>query len=135
MSLMEWSEELDIKVDDMNNEHKNLLNIMNLMFDMYKENPNNPEFRGLFLSLKDATVEHFTNEEEFMEKMNFSGIATHKIIHKKLLETFGEHLAKYEENGSVDHTFFDFLKFWLRSHIVGIDTKYGQEYQDSQKTA
>ncbi len=135
MSLMEWSDELDIKVDDMNGEHKNLLRIMNLMFDMYSNNPKDPGFKDLFFALRDATIEHFEHEEKFMEEMNFSGISTHKIIHKKLLETFGEHLTKFEQVGQVDNSFFDFLKFWLRSHIVGIDTKYGQEYQDSKQTA
>ena len=36
------------------------------------------------------------------------------------------HRAEVAAKGAPDDKFFAFLKFWLTSHITGIDTKYAE---------
>ena len=126
MSLLNWSSSLDIGVNEMNNQHKILLGIMNDLFD-YK-NEKEGDFEGIkkyLLELGAFTVKHFEDEEAYMEKIGFSGLETHKLIHKDLLAKFTKHKDQFLETRELSEDFFGFLKFWLKSHIMGIDIKYG----------
>lgn len=132
MKLMEWSDALDIGVRDMNNEHKGLLDYMNKLFEMQNANAKPAEMKMILDKLKRATIDHFQHEEAYMEKIGWSSCATHKLIHKNLLDSLGAHYAKFETEGKLTEEFFRFLKFWLGAHIQGIDKKYG-DFANSTK--
>ncbi len=133
MGIMNWNENLDIGVNDMNNEHKNLLDYMNKLFDEYSAKASYEVQLGTLDKLKNATVEHFEHEEKYMEKIGWDQLATHKHIHKSLLETFGRHYGKFVETRALNDEFFHFLKFWLSAHIQGIDKKYGEFAKTAKK--
>ena len=129
MSLMEWSDELDIKVNDMNDQHKGLLDIMNQLFDQFNQGANFLILNALLTQLAQKTIEHFREEEIFMESIGYTGLDSHKQIHQKLLETLDEHIEAFNQSRELNRQFFDFLRLWLRSHIMGIDTKYAEVAQ------
>ncbi len=126
MSLMDWNDKLDIGVEKMNNEHKNLLNIMNKLFDLYEHKASYLEQKKYLDQLRDATVAHFKNEESYMESLNFEGIKQHKIIHTQLISKFLSHYSDFESKKEFSDQFFQFLTLWLNAHIQGIDKKYGE---------
>ena len=132
MSLMKWSAQLDIGVTEMNHQHQDLLNLMNDLHDAFEAKKNFEEQKNCFLKLKVATVEHFKEEEMFQEEMQWSKLATHKIIHKRLLEEFTKHESVFIQTKELTDDFFRFLKFWLSSHIQGIDMEYGQHYKQKK---
>jgi hemerythrin len=135
MSLMEWNSNLDIGVDAMNDEHKVLLKYMNQLFDLYHAKADYGRQKTVLDQLKDATIKHFTQEEAYMEKIGFEGIASHKIIHKQLLEKFTVHYQEFEQKQQFNEGFFTFLKMWLSAHIQGIDIKYGEFSRSKKKSA
>ena len=126
MSFFDWSERLDIKVEPMNREHKHLLEIMNRLFDKNEKKAAKSELAPIVKELGDYTVKHFADEEAYLASINFPDIEKHKFIHKDLLTKFGGHAANFEKSGTLDASFFDFLKMWLNAHIQGIDMKYGE---------
>lgn len=127
MPIMEWSEQLDIGVEKMNDDHKDILKYMNLLFDRSKEGAGKVELVGILQRLVDVTVKHFKEEEVFMQSIQYDQLSLHQIIHKKLLNQLAEHQKKFEAgDGSIPAGFFDFLKMWLSAHIQGIDTRYGE---------
>ena len=81
--------------------------------------------------LKDYTVFHFSHEEELMERINYSGIATQKSEHAKFIKRIEEvDLDKIDENQ--DEYIMEILNFmadWLVVHIVGKDTVIKTEYK------
>jgi len=125
---MEWSDELDIGVDSMNREHKSILEIMNQLHDGVQQNKDFSELKSLLVKLEEITIVHFKDEEEFMQKMNFSKYDSHKIIHTQLLKQLTEHKENILSTEKIEDKFFIFLKTWLSAHIKGIDVKYGDEY-------
>lgn len=126
MSLMDWNEKLNVGVDQMNDQHKVILTYMNTLYDDYQANKPFSVLKSSLDSLKDYTIKHFKEEEEYMESIDYDGIASHKIIHEKLLKTLGEHYENITSTQKFNNDFFHFLKFWLSSHIQGIDVKYGK---------
>lgn len=125
MPIMTWDATLDIGVEAMNAEHRDILDIMNKIYDAYKDGKTGYDITLLVDKLGKVCVSHFADEEKFMEKVGFPGLKEHKILHEKLLTKYGQHAADIQEaGGKVNDAFFGFLKFWLSSHIKGIDIKY-----------
>lgn len=135
MSLMDWSDSLDIGVHAMNDQHKIILKLMNTLHDAHTSHKPFSEFIGPLDELKNYTVQHFAEEEAYMESIQFEGLKTHKIIHQDLLNKFSEHYENITKEKKLDPKFFDFLKIWLTSHIKGIDIKYGQASCAQKKSA
>ncbi len=125
MALMEWSDELDIHVDGMNDQHKIILKYMNTLYDHATTNNSFESNAETITELAEYTVKHFKEEEEFMESINYNGLESHKVIHQDLLKKFTKHVERMKAAGEVDQSFFSFLKLWLSAHIKGLDMKYG----------
>ena len=126
MSKYSWDATLDVGVEEMNGEHRVLIDKMNHLYDLYASGA---PFDGQVAALDDLlayAVEHFDDEEWFMEASSFPEIEQHKTIHRLLVEKLGEHRGKAVEAGTLDDKFFNFLGFWIVTHIKGVDTKYGQ---------
>ncbi|MCF8059334.1 MAG: bacteriohemerythrin [Bacteriovoracaceae bacterium] len=123
-----WSDELSIGVTAMDNQHKVLIDKINTLIDDLSED--SPNSHKDFQALAGYVVEHFNDEEKYMESIGFPGLPIHKNIHKQLLEKVGE----FDEDiriGTVDKMkLISFLKMWLKSHIMGIDMKYGDFSQE-----
>ena len=91
MSLLNWSAQLDIGVAEMNHQHQDLLDLMNGLHDAYEARRDFDTQKLCFLKLKMATIEHFEKEEKYMDKIQWSKLTTHKVIHQRLLAEFVNH--------------------------------------------
>lgn len=126
MPIMQWDETLDIGVAAMNDDHQEILEAMNAIFDAHEAGRAGTPINELVAKLGAVCVSHFRDEEAFMERIGFPGIVTHRLIHKQLLDEYGKHAdAIRTTGGKANADFFMFLKRWLTAHIKGIDAKYG----------
>lgn len=120
----EWSQELCIGVDMMDKQHQNLVDKINVLIEDI--NNDSPNILKDFQDLGGFVVEHFEDEEKYMASIEFPNLEIHKNIHKQLLEKVGE-FGQMIESGNLDKgQLVNFLKMWLKSHIMGIDMKYGE---------
>jgi hemerythrin len=134
MPIMEWDDSLDIGVDAMNNEHKQILAIMNKIYDADEAGQTGTGINALVDRLAAVTVGHFRDEEAYMDKIGFPGVGPHRLIHKDLLTKYGEHATKIKAAGGKVHPeFLSFLKRWLTAHIRSIDIKYGNLANELKK--
>ncbi|WP_417335570.1 bacteriohemerythrin [Halobacteriovorax marinus] len=128
--LFEWNDSYLIHVDDMDNEHQILVEKINLLVESLNTDGCKDTLER-YNDMCDYTVEHFTHEEEFMRSFSYSEYDAHKKIHDNLLGILRSHEVDIK-NGSVDkQKLVAFLKNWLISHIMGVDTKYAGEYGES----
>ncbi len=125
LAKFEWSNDLVLGVDSMDHQHKVLVNKINdLVEELNKEEGAN--LLRPFQELAKFVIEHFQDEEAYMQSINFPGFAVHKQIHIQLLDKVGSFQSQVAD-GSVDRLkLAEFLKMWLKSHIMGIDAKYGE---------
>lgn len=124
MSYLEWSNELDVGVEAMNAEHRHLIDRMNRFSDLARGGTRSEALAAL-ADLGAYTVEHFRHEEELMQGMGFPELKKHQGVHRRLLEQFSDKSEEYKRSGDPEDLLM-FLKVWLKSHIKGIDTKYGK---------
>ncbi|GAB4014078.1 MAG: hypothetical protein Fur0010_11690 [Bdellovibrio sp.] len=129
----EWTEQLVLGVDSMDKQHHHLVNLINLLVDELNKD-NSTQVKPKFETLCQFVVKHFQDEESLMQKEGFVGVETHKVIHKQLLDKVGV-FAEALNKGTLDKAaLMSFLTMWLKSHIMGIDRKYGDHIK-SKKAA
>ncbi len=126
MPIMEWNSDLDVGVEAMNDEHKQILDLMNRIHDAATAGQTGAPVIRLVDDLARVTIDHFRDEEVYMEKVGYEGLKTHKLIHKDLLDKYTGFATDIRAaNGILPDRFLTFLKLWLTAHIKGIDMKYG----------
>lgn len=127
-----WNKRLELGAPEMDREHKILIEKINILVTTLEQQyvrEDKPALLRAFQDLANFTVEHFTDEENFMESCGYPQLSSHKKIHKHLLDqvaAFGEEIKL----GKVDDVkLVSFLQNWLISHIMGVDMKYAEHYK------
>ena len=84
-----WTDDLSVGVDLMDSQHRILINYINDLIETLENDELDP-IKEKFEALCKYVVEHFTEEETFMEKIGFPGLESHKGIHASLIKRMGE---------------------------------------------
>ncbi|MBN1971319.1 MAG: bacteriohemerythrin [Candidatus Delongbacteria bacterium] len=122
-----WDDSFSVKVDEMDNHHKKLVLLLN---DLHKYTSRNSDNRFI-IEVLDELVEytrfHFTEEEKYMQSVNFDNLEQHKKIHESFVTKISDFKQAFDKGSvTVDATIKQFLKNWLLNHIMIEDKKYGE---------
>ncbi len=111
----------------MDDEHKELIARMNNVYLLNENEAPKVQIQEALNALFEYTKKHFADEEAYMEGLHFPEIAQHKRAHVDVLARLKDDIAKFDGGASqkLSSSFFGFLQFWLKTHIQGIDFKYG----------
>ena len=75
--------------------------------------------------LRDYTVKHFADEEQYMESINYKKIFTQKVQHQEFIEKLDEFMEQHnDEMEDQDEQITGILKYlteWLVNHILYVD--------------
>ena len=96
MTDFKWYDFLEIGVDFIDNDHRELLDII-VEIKQAIDNGEKDKCVPLFSSLLQHTKEHFSREEEFLLKVKYPNLEKHKNYHEKLLLKADETKRKCEE--------------------------------------
>ena len=81
-----WSHILSVEVDEIDEDHRKLVNIFNILNHAVAEGES-PEYLAAVLEeLINCTVWHFSHEERLMLKYSYEGIEEHKADHQELIK-------------------------------------------------
>lgn len=127
MTLLDWTQALEIGVPDMDAEHRELVAAMNRIHELDTRAADRATIEGAIVRLVTLTKRHFADEEKHMAAIGFPDLKRHALIHADMLKKVDAHCAAFRAgNGRVDPAFFDFLVYWLGAHIKGIDRRYAE---------
>jgi len=127
MPLITWSKDLSVGIESIDQQHKELISIINTLNDaMSLEDPRDI-FRKSFTDLTQYTKKHFAYEEELFEKYGYQESIEHKRQHDELIVQLNELKDRFDHY-QVDMTeqVMQFLKDWLTYHIQKSDKDYSQ---------
>ena len=77
-----WSEDLSIGNNDIDEVHKNLIDIYNELIVYIETKENRDKFALILSKMTDYCLMHFKKEEEYMKKLGFPDFKMHKNYHK-----------------------------------------------------
>lgn len=121
-----WKDEFNIGVDIIDKEHKKLFKIINKLFE-FKDEESTRQWacREGIKFFKQHAVNHFADEEAYMDSINYEGIEQHKHLHKGFRENTLPALELELEQSdyspdSVEH-FLGVCAGWLIGHTLSED--------------
>lgn len=127
MALFQWNEELNVNVKNFNNHHKRLIDLINELHDAMLTRRTHDVIGKILKDLSDYTKYHFGEEERLMVANSYQDYTLHKIEHNNFVIKVSQNIEKHEAGGMVVTTdLMNFLKDWLKGHIMGTDKKYTQ---------
>ena len=126
MTLFAWSdEEFGVNVAEIDEQHKQLIAIINELHDSMLEKKSGDIMARLFERLLRYVEVHFETEERLMKTYDYPGFDAHKAQHDDLAARVRS-MQEDQQQGriivSVD--VMNFLKDWLVRHIKGTDRLY-----------
>lgn len=121
-TLIPWKEEYDTGLEEIDLQHKQLVNILNKLFDAMAVGKGKQILESILNDLTIYTVKHFSAEERFMVVYAYPGISDHKTEHEALVDEVKKFKSDYT-NGNTKITvgIANYLKEWLLNHILGSD--------------
>ncbi len=128
MEKIEWKESFSVNNEEIDNQHKNWILIINDLHDsMLKGDIALSTTHNTMKSMKDYVKYHFDSEEEYMRKINYPDIADHIKIHTKFYVLVNQYYndmvsGKLVLNGEI----MNILMSWLKTHVLNEDKKYSE---------
>ncbi|MBL3526193.1 MAG: hemerythrin family protein [gamma proteobacterium endosymbiont of Lamellibrachia anaximandri] len=124
-AFVEWSDSLSVGIEEIDEQHKILVNLINRMHQAIHERHGSDAVKGILAELADYTRIHFAVEESLMRILNYPGYEEHKEIHEELLNHVIELVQKVESGKTaIGFELLHFLKTWLTKHIMEEDMQY-----------
>jgi len=123
--LMEWSDQLSVGIQEIDEQHKVLVDLINQLHDAIAHHHGAEACVHIMDKLCEYTKIHFAVEESILRILGYPDYDDHKAHHEMLLKQVQELRHKMEhEDHSISFELLHFLKKWLTIHILEEDTAY-----------
>lgn len=130
-SSFKWSDAYRVNINEMDNHHKKLFEILEMVEHQVKDNSEDKKAALTVLNvLIDYTEYHFAAEEQLMEKYNFSYTTAHKEKHRELMRCVIQYKEDILSDTLETEKLVDILKDWILNHILEEDRKYSKYLND-----
>ena len=121
-----WGQILSVEVDEIDEDHRKLVNIFNILNHAVTEGESSDYLAAVLEELVNCTVWHFSHEERLMLKYSYQGMEEHKAIHRELVKSvkdLQQRILKSDKT-MVDED-IEYLERWLTEHILTDDMRLG----------
>ena len=131
-SHLEWKDEYNVEVKEIDEQHKKLVTLMNELMDSIQSKPEKDEVHKIIENLVSFKKNHFETEEKYFEKFDYKGTEEHKKAHGD----FDKKIRELKEKNAGDELtlafeLVDYLEDWFLSHLRDMDRKYMKCFHDN----
>ncbi len=129
MSEIQWNDELSVNIDEIDDQHKNLIRIINRLDDAVSQGHRSKKTvppTDVLSEMIDYLEYHFSTEEKYMIEFDYPEYDAHRAEHELFVgkvTTFTEEFRKGKKDLSNDILLF--LADWYLNHIKNTDAKFG----------
>lgn len=133
MPLLEWTSELSVGIDSIDEQHKKLVNMINALNDAMLVGESTDLLQKIFTGLAAYTQKHFAYEENMFAEYGYPDAVEHNRQHIELINQVVELKNKFRENPqeTLSADLLLFLKRWLINHIMKTDKEYSAFLQSN----
>jgi len=125
LELIKWTDDLSIGHEEIDEQHREWINIINRLNITLLDDSENPSFHKLFEDVVYYTDYHFTAEEALMEEHSYAGLENHRKLHNYFKEAILAHIQALQSGKQKDVSLvMDSLKKWLINHIRKEDMEF-----------
>ena len=130
MSFIIWNKSLLMGIEEIDEQHKELIGLINKVHSYYPGNKI-AEIESLIDRLIEFARIHFSTEEKYFEKWNYPYADEHMVEHEKILLKILQFKAKSEKySKELLNEILKFLKDeWFENHLKKHDRKYSNYFK------
>lgn len=130
MPLIEWTDDMSVGIGEFDSHHKRLIQLLNKMHETHAVGDDQSVIGDVLTELLNYTLYHFFAEEEALLQSGYPDYEQHRHEHLVLTEKTLDFIQLVHSNKTViGQEVIDFLKDWLKHHILGTDKKYTSALQ------
>ena len=120
-----WKERYSIHYQGIDQQHKELLAILNDLVDLVEQRTESDQVRAVFGRLCDYAMKHFSAEERFLSASGYGRLAHQQAEHAWFINRILELDRSYDPTDpTLLDTTLSFLKEWFTDHIMKSDQDY-----------
>ena len=126
--MYEMKPEYYIGIEMIDEEHKQLFKYADEAYELLNDEFTPDKYdkiEAILIKLRDYTEKHFTDEENYMESINYKKLFTQKIQHQEFISKLDEFIdSDKSEREDQDKQIMDILEYlteWLVNHILYVD--------------
>jgi hemerythrin-like metal-binding protein len=126
MSIIEWDDSYSVNHEEIDNQHKEWIDIYNKMHDsMMSKESSIEQTTEILQAMSNYAQNHFNFEEEYMREINFPDVVEHRRSHKDFESLIYSYSRDIEAGKMVLNTkVIKLIRNWLMEHITVEDKKY-----------
>lgn len=125
MGLLEWREEFSVGVQKIDEQHKQLVVMLNNLHSAMKQGEGNEALNRILSEMASYAVEHFQTEEELFRSYSYPEYLQHKQEHDDFVARVTEFKKQFDDKKMLlSLAVSEFLRDWLLNHIMKTDKKY-----------
>ena len=130
--MFSWSDKYSVGVQSIDNQHKEILEILNRLLQALKEGKAHDVVNQIIHDLEQYAYMHFQKEEFFFQRFNYTGSAEHIHEHQQFRDkimALKSDVISGKVSFTVDLMFF--LKEWVEHHILVMDKAYSDCFRQN----
>ena len=131
--MYEMKPEYFTGIELIDEEHKQLFAYANEAYELLQDEFSPDKYdriADILQELRDYTKKHFSDEEAYMESINYKRIFTQKVQHQSFIDKLDSiDMDSIDAGENQDEAIADILSFltdWLIHHILELDTLIGK---------
>ncbi len=130
--LIEWSKKYSVDVQEIDEQHKKLIEIINDLFAAFKKGKARLILREILDKMMQYADYHFKTEEELLNQCHYAELEKHKKQHDEFIKKVNKFYNDYKGGKiSVTYDVINFLRDWILQHIKKSDKNYMQCMKDA----
>ncbi|HSG59736.1 MAG TPA: bacteriohemerythrin [Woeseiaceae bacterium] len=102
MTLIKWTDEFSLGIDEVDEEHKSLIELINGLYDVIQVGADYVQVVELLGEIYSQIAVHFAHEEDMMQESGYAHFEEHREDHETLLDDLREIMDEVEADGSFD---------------------------------
>lgn len=127
-----WSDKYSVGIDQIDSQHKILFELINRLFQVALRREHESSITEIIDTLIDYTRTHFELEEKLLQEASYPELAEHHQEHQRFVEELESVACKFLlEEKIVTFKLLNFLKHWLKEHILVTDIAYARALASS----
>ncbi|HSN51318.1 MAG TPA: bacteriohemerythrin [Woeseiaceae bacterium] len=124
MSLIEWNDEFNLGIEEIDSEHRALVALINALHDAMSAGAGRADIVEGMSQIHALVAAHFAREEAFMREARYMAYAEHKEDHEVLLDALCDMIDRVGSDGEYDETGLSAdLQYWFAEHFSTHDAR------------
>ena len=130
MTLIKWKEEFSVGIEEVDHEHRELIELINSLHDVMQVGADQVQVVELLGEIFAQISAHFALEEKMMRETHYPRLDEHKEDHETLLDDLRDIMDAVEVDGTFDVVeLSNDLNRWFGNHFSTHDARLHRSTQ------